>query len=268
MWALFQILRHGTDVSNKHDSIIYRPELYAGAGGEMLVLTMGISWLLTAIYKADLIASNPLKDRVGYNNLCVGWDEAPARYVAAPLFALIVWFEGRFMMLDYWRASLNPDLSKFKKHVILIANFLSALSWFCSSLIFVISPMESAGGHTASFVQLVVFTFFAYVANFVETPHELHPRGSWVFLVVYGIVSVSFFMCALIQFVAYDREKGIKGPIPWYVTATSDYAWFGCLFVQGYMRPSGDDVQCKLSLTGPISVPTAAGAVRGNDDPK
>mmetsp|Transcript_47248 Transcript_47248/g.135406 ORF Transcript_47248/g.135406 Transcript_47248/m.135406 type:complete len:229 (+) Transcript_47248:69-755(+) len=172
--ALAEILRRAVEVQYDHNMVSYRPELYASAGGELLVVAMLLSWALTAVYRPDTIASNPLQDRVGYNNLCVGWDMAPARYVAAPLFGLIIWFENRYMMLDFWRASLTPGLSKVKENIVLVANFLNAVSWTFACLIFVIQADEWPAGHTAAFVQKVVFGYIAYVANFIETDESTH----------------------------------------------------------------------------------------------
>mmetsp|Transcript_143754 Transcript_143754/g.460127 ORF Transcript_143754/g.460127 Transcript_143754/m.460127 type:complete len:291 (-) Transcript_143754:47-919(-) len=246
--ALAEILRRAVEVQYDHNTVSYRPELYASAGGELLVVAMLLSWALTAVYRPDTIASNPLQDRVGYNNLCVGWDMAPARYVAAPLFGLIIWFENRYMMLDFWRASLTPGLSKVKENIVLVANFLNAVSWTFACLIFVIQADEWPAGHTAAFVQKVVFGYIAYVANFIETDESTHRTGSWVFLGLFGIVSSGFFCCAFVQFQFYDELTNTPGPIPWFVTAGFDYSWFACLVVQGFMRPRAPDIICALSL--------------------
>ncbi|CAE7172060.1 KIN10 [Symbiodinium pilosum] len=67
-------------------AIVLNPEDYAAASGELLVIAMVLSWILTYFFAPEIIKDNELKRRVGYNNLCVGWDEAPAKYVAAPIF--------------------------------------------------------------------------------------------------------------------------------------------------------------------------------------
>lgn len=130
----------------------------------------------------------------------------------------------------------------------MIVNFFSTLSWMVCILIFVCSPVENATLHTFSFVQLVVFGYFAYVANFVTTDVKYHPRGSHVFIGIFGFFSLMFGTCAVVQFLMYSEETG-PGPIPWWVTAIGDYGWFVCLGVQGYMRPRAPSLRLDFALT-------------------
>lgn len=248
MFAFIQILRNGIEVSSDHTFLRYRPELYAAAGGELFVLVMLVGWVLTFAFEFDVLESNPLKDRFGYNNLIVGWITLPARYVAAPLFGLIVWCEGRFMMLDYWRASLNTNLTDTKKHVIWAINLLTAFGWFASSLIFVVPPASSPAVHTAAYVQLVMFNYIAYAANFYELPQGTHPRGSWVFLAIYGVTAFTLFCLCIAVVADYDESANTRGSIPWGLVAFFDYGWFACLGFQGFMRPKAGDVLCKMTL--------------------
>lgn len=232
----------------KGAAVIQNPEEFAAAGGELLVISLLISWALTYVVQKSVIEDNQLKRRVGYNNLCVGWDEAPAKLVAGPMFVMIIWFNARFMQLDLWRAELDPSSSQWQITVATLANFANALSWIFCILIFVVSPNENATLHTFSFVQLVVFGYIAYVANFLETDAKYHPTGSYVFLFLFGLCSVSFGVCAVIQFLTYDEETQTPGPIPWYITAASDYSWFVCLGVQGYMRPRAPSIRMNFGL--------------------
>jgi len=229
-------------------SLILNPEDYAAAGGELLVIAMVLSWVLTYIYDPDIIKDNQLKRRVGYNNLCVGWDMAPAKYVAAPIFVGIVFFESRFMQLSYQRAAIDPSSNRNEDRIVMIVNFFSTLSWMVCILIFVCDPVENATLHTFSFVQLVVFGYFAYVANFVTTDVKYHPRGSHAFIGIFGLFSLMFGLCAVVQFLMYSEESG-PGPIPWWVTAIGDYGWFVCLGVQGYMRPRAPSLRLDFTLT-------------------
>ena len=63
------------------------PERYLEAAGECFILMIGVSWALTMAFNPDVTRDNKLLDRVGYNNMCVGFDSPPARYVAMPLQA-------------------------------------------------------------------------------------------------------------------------------------------------------------------------------------
>ncbi|CAE8706915.1 unnamed protein product [Polarella glacialis] len=209
---------------------------------------MLLSWLLTYLFDSKSIEMNPLQQRVGYNNLCVGWDTAPAKCVAAPIYVIIICLNARFMQLDYWRAALNPKITAFQQRAVLVCNVCSTVSWTVSILIFVMDPKESPEGHTAAFLQLVVFGYIAYAANFLEADSDYHVRGSQAFLAIFGVVSALFGSCAVVQFVTYEPETGSRGPIPWYVTAVGDYLWFGCLGAQGYFRPRAPSITLSFIL--------------------
>eukprot|EP00930_Biecheleria_cincta_P015778 TRINITY_DN13036_c0_g1_i2.p1 TRINITY_DN13036_c0_g1~~TRINITY_DN13036_c0_g1_i2.p1 ORF type:complete len:272 (-),score=17.94 TRINITY_DN13036_c0_g1_i2:86-901(-) len=230
-------------------------EDYAAAGGEVFVFAMVISWILTSAFNPDVLKRNALKDRVGYNNLCVAWDTFPAKFIAAPLFVVIIWLNIRFMQLDFWRASMTEGLSKTQWRAVYWSNSLSVLSWIGSILIFVIDANEAPIAHSAAFLQLVVFGYCAFFMNFVETPPMYHPRGACVFLCVYALVSTLFGVFVCIQLYAFDPGRIVeseiekaRGPIPWYVCASADYAWFCCLVLQGFMRPRAPSVRAQYAL--------------------
>eukprot|EP00928_Gymnodinium_smaydae_P048710 TRINITY_DN32612_c0_g1_i1.p1 TRINITY_DN32612_c0_g1~~TRINITY_DN32612_c0_g1_i1.p1 ORF type:complete len:301 (-),score=56.90 TRINITY_DN32612_c0_g1_i1:142-1014(-) len=246
MKGLIGLLWHSTDA---RDGIVYNPEDFAAAGGELLVVTLIISWILTYIFRPEFIANNELKDRVGYNNLCVGWDVNPARGVAAPLFALIIFVECRYLQLDFWRADLEPNLTRRQRRAVLLANASSALGWFASIGIFANHADSSPALHTASFLQLVVLSFVAYECNFHEAPQSCHPRGSLLFRIIFGCFASSFAIMAIIQFAMYDEYTKTRGPIPWQAVAFADYGYFACMAVQGYFRPRAASVTTRMTLT-------------------
>jgi len=221
---------------------VIAPEIYSAAGGEILVITIIISWIISGIVNPDLFHDNPLKDAVGYNNLCVGWDVPPATYVAAPLYGLLIHFHIRYMHLDLLRAELSTHLTPKQVLAVKIANFITVVGYCGSSLIFVIQPTVSPMGHSIAFIQLILCGWIGYAANFYETKDEDKAKGAWIFLIVFGLVSVAFSAMAIFQLVTYDKETGTMGPIPWYVTAGADYLWFGCSAVKGQFRPAGASI--------------------------
>mmetsp|Transcript_84581 Transcript_84581/g.213303 ORF Transcript_84581/g.213303 Transcript_84581/m.213303 type:complete len:265 (-) Transcript_84581:169-963(-) len=231
-----------------HKEITYSPEMYAAAGGELLVISMLLSWTLTYFFAYDVIEDNPLKARVGYNNLCVGWDVFPAKYFAAPMFTFIVFIESRFCQLDHWRAQLDMSIQPFQKRAVMVANVVSATSWFGAIGIFSIDPAYSPTGHTLSFVQLVVFGYVAFVCNFIETDVKYHKTGSWVFCVIFGVISLAFGICAMTQMLLYDEENQVMGPVPWYVMFCLDYSYFACMGIQGFMRPAAPSLNADYKL--------------------
>lgn len=233
---------------NPTDGITHCPEDYAAAGGELLVLALSISWGLTAIFNPAVIRSNPLQDRVGYNNLCVGWDTPPGKYVAAPIFALIIVTESRFMQLDYWRADLDSRITDVQKIWMGVSHLFNFGSWLLAIGIFSTDAMVAPLGHTISFVQLVVFGYIGYVGNFFATDPKYHKRGSHVFCAIFGVVCAAFGGCALTQMVAYDEVHRRRGPVPPIVMMVLDYGYFVCMAVQGSMRPAAPSLSAKYTL--------------------
>merc|ERR1712222_210710 len=65
---------------------------YTKAGGEVLVMVLALTWTITYFTRRDVISDNPLRDRLGYNNVCVGLDTKPASYVAALLWPFLSYF--------------------------------------------------------------------------------------------------------------------------------------------------------------------------------
>jgi len=247
MLATARVLRRMA-INHEHFVIQYNPEDFAAAGGELLVLAMLVSWSLTYLFNPSIIESNALKDRVGYNNLCVGWDSAPARYVAAPIFAMIIFLYSRYSQLDHWRAQLDTSLSPFQKKAVTCANFFSAVSWFGSIGIFSIDAFVWPAGHTASFVQLVVFGYIAFLFNFLETHPKYHRRGSHVFCAFFGVICVMFGICAMTQMIAFDPVTKTRGPVPWQLMFFLDYAYFACMGMQGFMRPRAPSLSADYKL--------------------
>uniref|UniRef100_A0A6V0I4Z8 Uncharacterized protein n=1 Tax=Zooxanthella nutricula TaxID=1333877 RepID=A0A6V0I4Z8_9DINO len=222
----------------------YNPEDYAAASGELLVFNMIISWVLTYLFNPAVIDENELKARVGYNNLCVGWDTMPAKFVAAPLFAVIIFFQSRFLQLDYWRAALLGQ----RVLVVRIVNFVCAASWFFAIGIFSIDAAVNPLGHTFSFVQLVIFSYVAFCANLVEVDPRFHPKGAYPFVAIFGVISILFGICAMIQMYKYDPLTGAMGPVPWHLMCLLDYGYFACMGLQGFFRPRAPSLQAPLKL--------------------
>ena len=116
-FALWQLARreflHGEHY-NPDEMIV--PELYLQGAGEAFTLTILVSWAVTLAYNPAIVERNLLKDLVGYNNVCVGFDAAPARYVAVPLFALVSFLAVRYVNLDSLRAQLQDAVRPIECH--------------------------------------------------------------------------------------------------------------------------------------------------------
>ena len=64
-----------------HQRDIVDPNRYLQAASEVISVTLAICWIITLILNPQCILNNPLKDRLGYSDLCVGWDVYPANVV-------------------------------------------------------------------------------------------------------------------------------------------------------------------------------------------
>lgn len=238
LWHLFRKVRKD----------YYTPEDYAAAGGELLILALVASWILTYFFNHPVITDNKLRDRVGYNNLCVGWDSFPARFVAAPIFALIIWCYIQFMNYDLLRQNLTAGLTMRQRSITYVANCTTGLSYCVACLIFVFDPMYYPLGHSLSFIQLIFFGYFAYLANFYETDPIYHPAGSYIYLAVFGVTSFAFSVMALYQLLVYDPETGERGSIPWQILCLCDYVWFACKGLGSVFRPAAPSICVQYQL--------------------
>ena len=59
------------------------PNTFLQGATEILTATMISCWIITLIFNPQVIDDNPLKDRLGYNDFCVGWDVMPASIVGS-----------------------------------------------------------------------------------------------------------------------------------------------------------------------------------------
>ena len=105
-FAFYQIVKSNFRKANES-----RPELYLEASFEVFLFMIACTWVSTCIWNPDvLLASkggNRINDIFAYNNVCVGFDTAPARYIAQPLFALQSFLGVRFGNLDLLRLNLE-----------------------------------------------------------------------------------------------------------------------------------------------------------------
>ena len=227
---------------------VHNPEDYMKASGECLAILFATCWLVTYITEPThhgqlLWVSNPIHDRVGYNNVCVGMDAAPATYFAQVIFPGCIYLMGRFAWTDAQRTHLLKDFMSPRQYYVSLASmWLYVFSYCTFALVFVISPMEGTGdmhdqpfesiadakasnhsyvwAHTCSFLQLVGFRFI--VVSSLYGKHGAAVRNgrveaepistpAWIFLAVYGLLSFLGVTFTLINYTAYDatcKEDG------------------------------------------------------------
>mmetsp|Transcript_94486 Transcript_94486/g.267406 ORF Transcript_94486/g.267406 Transcript_94486/m.267406 type:complete len:270 (+) Transcript_94486:153-962(+) len=227
------------------------PERYLAASGELLAINLILSWTLAYFFSYDNIVSNPLKDMLGYDNVCVAWDVPPALYTAAPIQVAVSFFGIRYCVLDLERAALSK-LSSFHLNVTRAANVLYGMSLCAVIMIFVVTPAVSPQVHSVFFFQLIFCRFFVVAANWLED----YPRvatANIAFLVCYGVATFGFLFCVGADVVFW--EEGELPVVPAYITMAFDYTWFILLAVTTRCLPSAPRMVFHLSLERTGSAP-------------
>ena len=218
------------------------PTLYLKAAGEGLFLTLLLSWLLTWIFQPHIIEKNPLKDRLGYNNVCIGWDVPPANYVASVLWIPVAYLALRFCFMVSVRFSLDPGSSRFMHY----ANVSFAVAVCLFTLCLVIPPTTSVWGHTLPFCSYIVARFLVVYALALKE-WDTMSLGDHCFIYYYGFVSVVLPIIYLSEF-TYYAMAGVKSPWPWILTFVLDYSWFACLALTSKVLPSNIIVHRVMEL--------------------
>lgn len=257
LWRNLATVRVFTKLLDAPANVVHNPEDFSMASGEVLVLAMILSWTLTYMLNPSVIHHNALKARVGFNDPCVGWDQPPAKQVAAPLFILCIYFDSRYLYFASARENLEPEFKQ--KHVAGIINGLCMLSWFVSLLIFIIDPEVNATLHICSFAQLIFFRWMSYTIQWLSSPERYRPKYGGFYVVFYSLCTFSFTICALIQTFTYCPKTNTRGPVPVALLASLDGCVFVCMFVGGNFRPRGPSVKSKFRLTSDedFRMPTA-----------
>ena len=189
---------------------VVAPERYLEATGECFILMCLVSWLLTSIYNPAIIEKNLLKDRVGYNNICVGFDTPPARYVAMPLQVLQAFLAVRYVSLDTTRAELEKAAGRIggKQYVFTrVANLCYGCFMCCFPILLVLTPTVDVNLHTYLFFAMIIFSFTVVAANFAESQKVTCASRLW--LCVFAAHTVLLPATGVLDFANYDRwESG------------------------------------------------------------
>lgn len=168
--ATWQLLRTSVLNFGNPDEAIF-PERYLESAGELFILMLVVCWAITAVYSQNIIHRNLLHDRVGYNNLCVGFDTAPARYVALPLFTLMSYCGIRYVLLDSVRANLqkgDKSIGICQYTFTKIANGIYAAFLLFWPMLLVVTPDVDPIAHTFLFFFMIICSCLVVTANFLE----------------------------------------------------------------------------------------------------
>ena len=221
------------------------PVIYLKACGEALGALFVIGWIVSILLSPDMISANPLNELLGYYSLCVGFDAFPANRIAAATYVLAAYLGIRFIWIDTMRAELaRESLTKSQYLFTNVANGLYLISLCVFALVFLDSPFTSYYAHTIFFIQLIVCRFLVVAANFYAAPRV--PSSSMVFLIVYGIISLTLPVLYMVAFAYYDSTG--ERLIPWPIIAAFDYGWFVCLGLTTKFLPNATRIRARWSL--------------------
>jgi len=240
-------------------TVYERPERWLEATGESFLLCIAVSWLITSIFNPGIYKVNILRSIVGYNNLCVGFDSPPARYVAMPLLVLQAVLAGRYSYLDTIRLlATKATLTRKQFYFAYIINTVFALWMLAFPMLLVITADFMSWATTKIHLFLFMGTLFVMwlmiAGNVYEAKYEDLTFGTkvWFFmftahtflLPLTGIIDVLGFHPDLppdqIYTIRYEKPHP---PVPWPITAYLDYGWFMLLLLTIVFLPDAPPVE-------------------------
>ena len=270
--AFYQIVR-----SNFRKAAVTRPELYLDASFEVFLFMIACTWITTCIWNPNILLAskggNRINDIFAYNNVCVGFDTPPARYVAQPLFALQSFLGVRYGNLDLlrlsleWRAGRVDKLSAYFNATMDILFMGTMLLW---PMLLIITP--DAGGfglnyHFYVYVIFVVIMYLTILAQFGTAPKEGILLISKIWVGVYGGWTLLLLLIGFVGFNGYDYKRcpsdevklfyanGTHAEycqqdpaIPVGLMSVLDYGWFILLLFATPLLPYSPALNVPISL--------------------
>merc|ERR1712032_1427889 len=138
---------------------------------------------ITYFTRRDVISDNPLRDRLGYNNVCVGLDTKPASYVAALLWPFLSYFNIRAA----WVTAIT-ELTLDEKHsstaskcITVVSSIVSLVSTCILAVLFLFPPVPDAQAvwiHTGIYVQFIIGLCSVLLCCSIATTW-MAPMKSW-----------------------------------------------------------------------------------------
>lgn len=227
------------------------PGLYLTCSGEVMVIMLIVAWIVTLVLNEDFVVDNVLKDTIGYNDVCVGFDVPPANYITAILYGAFLYMSVRFSWTDIARVAQEyRDKHAISKSAFIYSYVCDVFYMGASAvfvLVFVIPPTTSLWGHFMAFLQLVLVRWFVILSYFVR---QLPPTtGQWWGFALYTIVTFGFFICMVLDLVYQPAIPGIDPPfVPVGLAAFFDYSWFVSLLFTSTMLPKQPRLLCTTIL--------------------
>eukprot|EP00457_Paulinella_chromatophora_P010976 gb/GEZN01011095.1/.p1 GENE.gb/GEZN01011095.1/~~gb/GEZN01011095.1/.p1 ORF type:complete len:321 (-),score=26.76 gb/GEZN01011095.1/:129-1091(-) len=234
-------------------AVIITPKRYLKISGELLFLTFMFAWLITLGTKPEgtsgdttFYTDNVVRDRIGYNNICVGFDFYPANMVTACGFMVSVYFAVRFLFLDSERAFLEKNHGDISHNQFLItcaANLIYALALLQVIFLVMVPPTLNPWWHLITFNNVIWGRWICILAQFYEA--KIVAPKEKVFIVVYTFVSMILPILYILDFALYKPGKVALPPI---LLQVVDLTWFGCLGATTHFLPTAPDIRVSYKL--------------------
>ena len=205
------------------DERIVRPKMYMSASNEVFGITLIVCWLVTLIWFPEQIWDHPARAVIGHFNPCMGWDYAPASYIAVVGCSVNVYLLWRYAFLESSRTFLtqaaNPHLprtwvSSFATWSV-IAHALSSNFWL---LLWLIGPPGGKNGnwwvHTALFMAFAFTGMLQSVGNYLEVRYG--PRAhkiKWshtIFIYTYAAATTYIALMYFLALLGYTINENCR----------------------------------------------------------
>lgn len=237
---------------------VVQPETYLVAGGELLAFLFSVVWLITMIFNPGVATSNPIKMKLGYNNVCVGLDSQPAKSPGQVLFVICYYVCVRYAVLNMQRSfelrrAGKTSVVKFVASVATDILFMVSITVF--ALVWTVDPWMDLRGHTTPFCAFIIVRWLTIAARMIESPMTTW-RG-WLFMAVYTPISFVLPYYYLHSYTVFDATGELW--LPWYVGMAADYTWFACLPLTSlFLHVNEDDIKAMRALEEDSSHDTLA----------
>lgn len=235
-------------------------ETYLNAVDEFLGVMTGLAWMISYLFNPELLKMNPLKARLGYNNICVAWDAPPAQYIISIVAGMFSYLGLRYAYLSLYRTSSTwKTLDPCTRFLSLTGDLGYAFGFLCFLMIFPLTPFISALGHTEIFFTFILCRVWFIVSRFILDRNSATFWG-WVYCIIYATMSVVGVVNVYIGFIRYDKAlaSGEEEPQPMLPLGTPcscfiDYLWIVMSLFSSRFLPKSNLVIG--SMMGKITVP-------------
>lgn len=231
---------------------VTNPMTYQKAFNEALFLLLTICWIITYLNDPEKIRNNPLKERLGYYDLCVGLDTPPAVYVAGTLWGVCSYLGLRLFVLDYIRFTLSNEVDSISTAFIVfkvVSTILMVVATLTFPLIFLVSPWDSVWVHSGAFMATVIARYFSVLSMYIEFPEEYEIKDK-VYMFFLTVSSISFPILIIHEYRYFDAH-GIKSPLSPWICGAADYTWFLCMGISSKFLPDKVSMYRKYELLNP-----------------